>query len=387
MILPRPANSFPPFDLGAYAADLEALVNIDSGSYCLPGLTVIADWFADRFAAMGWRTEVVELQAGRYGRSLYATNSEEQRLDLLILSHSDTVFPAGTVAVRPFFRGANRYYGPGVADMKAGALMALYALEQLERAGVLTGNIGFFLNAEEEISCPTTRPFIEEKSRRAQVVVSTEPARANGACVRQRKGVHRYTLRFRGKSAHSGVDAASGACAVTEMARMIVALKRLEDPALGITVNPGLVRGGISVNSVPDYAECEVDMRVTDYGEALRLHAMVQDLATKPEDPRVSIELAGGITRPPMLPTRRGDELIEMINGIGREHGLAMSWTFSGGGSDACFASAFGKPVLCGLGPVGGAYHTADEYLETGDLQQRLCVFRDAVARIANGEV
>lgn len=375
------------FDLAVFEEELAFLVNIDSGSRCVAGLNRIADWFCARFEAMGWETAFHEAQPGRFGKSLYARRGTPGELDLLILCHSDTVFAEGTAAARPFTVEPGRFRGPGVADMKAGCLMALHALEQLEAGGRLAGRVGLLLNAEHEVSCPTTRSLIEEKSRTAKVVISTEPARADGSCVRQRKGILRYQLQFHGIQAHSGVDPAKGACAVTEMARTILDLKALEDPDLGINVNPGLVSGGVSVNVVPHYAQCQVDIRVTTGADAIRLDQWIRDRAAAPVDGRVRIGLEGGITRPPLTPTPRGDRIIEAINTRARAYGLSLKWSFSGGGSDASFASSFGVPALCGLGPVGGAYHTEEEYLQTIDLEQRCCIFRDTVEDLCNGRI
>lgn len=375
------------FDLKAFEQELAQLVNIDSGSRCVGGVNQVADWFAGRFQSLGWNVETVQPQPQVYGKSLFAWNRDRTNLDLLIISHTDTVFPDGTARERPFRVVGNRYMGPGVADMKAGCLMALHSLEQLHKSGRIPGNVGIIFNGEHELSCPTIRPFLEAISRTAKVVVTTEPARADGSCVRQRKGILRYKIEFHGTSAHSGVEPEKGHCAVTEMARFILALKELENPALGISVNPGVVTGGTSVNAIPGRADCHLDIRVIEMADAHRLDEAVRKCAAEPFDKAVTIHLDGGITRPPLTPCRRADEIITGINGIASDHGIDLKWSFSGGGSDASYASAFGIPALCGLGPVGGKYHTADEYLETVDLEKRMCIFREFVANICNGTI
>ncbi len=375
------------FDLSQFEIELRHLVNIDSGSRCVEGVNTVCAWFEDRYKALGWPAEIVSANPKEYGNSLFTWCGDPGNLDILILCHSDTVFPEGTARERPFAVKTGEFTGPGVADMKAGCLMTLHSLEQLHEAGRLNGNIGVFLNGEHELSCPTTRSFIEEKSALANLVVSTEPARANGACVRQRKGILRYRVAFHGRSAHSGVNPENGICAVTEMSRMILALKELDDPSRGITVNPGIVRGGTSINAIPDFAECHLDIRVVEQEDAQRTDTAVRKVIQNPKDDRVRIELEGGITRPPLSPSERGDEIIKAINEIGQTHGIEMRWDFSGGGSDASFASALGKPALCGLGPVGGGYHTDREYLQTVDLQERLCIFRDFIEAIGNRRI
>lgn len=373
------------FDLARYEKELGQLVNIDSGSRCVQGVDTVTNWFLERYRNLGWKSEIREAEDRRYGRSAFVWRGDPEALDLLIICHTDTVFPEGTAAKRPFAVTKNRYTGPGVADMKAGCLMALHSIEQLEKENRLSGNLGLILNGEHELSCPTIRPFLEEISRQSKVVITTEPARPDGSCVNQRKGILRYTVNFHGQSAHSGVEPEKGRCAVTEMARFIIDLKELENPGRGISVNPGLITGGTSVNAVPDAAECLLDIRVIELEDAKRLDEAVRKRAVKAQDPDVRITLQGGITRPPLTPNKRSGELIGHINTIAEKYGIDLRWSFSGGGSDASYASAFGIPALCGLGPVGGGYHTEGEYLETVDLEQRMCIFRDSVEGICNG--
>jgi glutamate carboxypeptidase len=375
------------FDLERYRKELEFLVNIDSGSRCVEGVTTVTDWFSGQFRGMGWRVEPIDPPSADYGRSAFAWVGNREQLDLLIISHTDTVFPEGTALERPFAVEENRYTGPGVADMKAGCLMALHSLEQLHAAGRLHGNVGILLNGEHELSCPTIRPVIETLSQKAKVVITTEPARADGSCVRQRKGILRFRIRFHGKSAHSGVNPQDGHCAVTEMSRLILALKELENPDRGISINPGVVTGGVSVNAIPDFAECRLDVRVVHGEDAPLMDSAVREAASASVDPGVRIEIEGGITRPPMTPNERSEELIEAMNRMALSYGIDLKWSFSGGGSDASYASAFGVPALCGLGPVGGGYHTDKEYLEISDLGERMSLFRDFVEAVVNGSI
>lgn len=366
-----------PLDLNAYLRDLETLVNIDSGTRCLDGVDRVTDWLAGGYRALGWSHRTFHHQPGTYAKSVLLQNRPGEAFDLLILCHTDTVFPAGTAAQRPFSQDEKRLYGPGVADMKAGCLMALYAIRQLHRADLIGGTVGVFLNGEHELSCPTVHGDIERLSTKAGLVVTTEPARADGSCVRQRKGILRFKVTFTGVSAHSGVEPEKGACANTELARFITDLRALESPERGITVNPGIIHGGTSINVVPDHAELEIDIRITSHEDGPRLLKWMHERVAHPHDGRIQIRAEGGVTRPPMLPTPEGDRWIETLNSIARTHGIELAWAFSGGGSDASYASPHGIPVLCGLGPVGGAMHSSREYLDKGSLLPRLHLFRD----------
>lgn len=375
------------FNLEEFEMNLATLVNIDSGSLCREGVNRVADWFEERFRARGWPVLTVAREPTKYGRSLYTWVGDPEHLDLLILSHTDTVFPEGTAVARPFRKEDDFYFGPGVADMKAGCLMADSALDQLQRSGRLSGSVGFFLNGEHELSCPTIRPFIEKISRQAKLVVSTEPARADGSCVRERKGILRYQVHSYGRSAHSGVDPQNGACANTELARLILHVKQLENPSRGIFVNPGLIKGGSSINVISAAAECQIDIRVPTLEDGYAIDGQLRAYVSSVGNDRTRLELSGGITRPPLVPHPVADRMIGKLNELARHYGVELSWTHSGGGSDASFASGLGIPALCGLGPVGGHYHTDQEYVRRVDLQERLCIFRDMVAGVCTGDL
>lgn len=364
-----------------FYADLEFLTNIDSGSYCSEGVTQVAEWFAQAFVRLGWKSKWYDLAPGRQGKSVFIAPEGANALDLLIINHTDTVFPEGEARERPFSMKGNRAYGPGAADMKAGCLFTLYALEQLLSEGAGIGQIGVFFNGEHEISCPNTRPVIEEYSQKSRMVITGEPSRASGAHVKQRKGILRYTITFEGKAAHAGNNPEEGACAVTEMANWILFFKSLEDSARGITVNPGIAKGGESVNSVPDKAELRVDIRVVLQEDAVALEKAIA--AQKPFNPKVRVNVSGGTTRPPMMPGAQTEELCGIVEEIGKELDIPISWAFAGGGSDGSFASAFGKPVLCGLGPVSGKIHTKEEFIDLTDITKRFWEFKEIIRRFS----
>jgi len=364
-------------DRTKYLRELEELVNIDSGSYCREGVNRVQDWFAGRFAKLGFAIEWFELAPGKLGKSFLATRSEARPFDLLILCHADTVFPEGEAAKRPFRVEGDHLRGPGVSDMKGGCLFVLHAMEELLAGGAAMGNIGIFFNSEHELSCPNTRPLIEKLSKASRMVISTEPTRANGAHIKQRKGIQQYTFTFSGVEAHAGNNPQDGVCAVTELANWVLFLKSLQDLENGISVNPGLIKGGMSINTVPKEAVMRVDIRTVSSADAMRIDKAVK--SHPPFNPKASVRIEGGITRPPMVPNALTERYCELGTRIGARYGIKVEWAFAGGGSDASFASGMGQPALCALGPVGGGMHTEKEFLDLRDLEARYEEFRDIV--------
>ncbi len=62
-----------------------------------------------------------------------ARTHSEKDFDVMFVGHMDTVFPKGTAAERPYREEGNLAYGPGVADMKAGLILAMHLGRQLRK--------------------------------------------------------------------------------------------------------------------------------------------------------------------------------------------------------------------------------------------------------------
>jgi len=367
-----------------FTDELEYLVNIDSGTYVRDGVNKVGEWFADKFSEMNWKIKWYDIQPDELGNSFLVYPDNDNKFDLLILCHLDTVFPEGEAQKRPFTVEGTRFRGPGVADMKSGLLFTYYALKQIYGAEESSANIGVYFNREHEISCPNTRTLIEELSSKSNIVITSEPSRASGAYVNRRKGIGRYKLSFLGKSAHSGVNPEQGVDAVAEMAHWVLFLKELSEPDKGIYVNSGMAKGGIAINAVPGNAELSVDVRFFDIESGNAIDRSIRDKVTYPFNKAIKINLEGGIMRPPMIPSEKTDKLCRIVDDIGKTHGVDVRWETSGGGSDASFAAALGIPSLCGLTAVGGKLHSEQEYLETADLESRFEVYKEMIYQFSN---
>lgn len=352
-----------------YLEELACIVNIDSGSRSSAGISQLAAFFERKFAGIGWDVKRRVFDSA-VGPCLEITNKPVNAYDVLLLGHLDTVFPDGTAVQRPFEIKGNRAYGPGVADMKAGLLLGYYALHKLmERPRRLS--VCFAMNSEEEVGSKHTRMWMENLAQKSRCVFVLEPARANGALVIGRKGIGCYLLEFSGRSAHAGVEPEKGASAIGELGNWIVALHKLTNYESGITINVGRVSGGTAANVVADKAFAEVDFRFNGNSELSVIENTLSTLANTPRVRDVKVDVRGGVTRPPMVPTAKTEEICNLIEAIGASLDIQVKWAYTGGGSDGNFAAALGVPTIDGLGVVGGNTHHADEYIEIDSIRPR----------------
>ncbi|WP_420409145.1 M20 family metallopeptidase [Hoeflea sp.] len=348
---------------------LAELVNIDSGSGDVEGIGRVASAIEAFLSAFGIPTEHVQTSNGAILRASIGNHGAD-RPRWLLLGHMDTVFTNGTAADRPFRSESGRAYGPGVADMKAGLVMNCFVIAGLARAGLQVPVTALF-SCDEEVASPVSRRFIEEEARKADFILNSEPGRANGNIVVQRKGGLFLTLTTSGRAAHAGVDFEDGASAIEALAAKIVAMRELTNRDDGTTLNVGLIEGGTTVNTVASSALARIDLRYSALDKRKQLLEALQAITEDCSIPGTAATLQIDGEFLPMTPASASLGLLGSYKRSAAALGFETEGVATGGCSDAGFASALGVPTLCGVGPVGGHAHTENEYCDLSTLAPR----------------
>jgi glutamate carboxypeptidase len=310
-------------------------------------------------------TNVKTLPGGRFGNHLRCEfklqGAKSDAGKILVLAHSDTVWPLGTLAQMPLREEHGRLWGPGVLDMKSGIAFFVYAILTLRMLEIpVRRNILFQVNADEEVGSETSRPFTEEAARQSAIALLLEPGTGlKGKLKTARKGVGDYAVLVKGKASHAGVDFRAGASAVLELARQIPKIAAFTNLKQGITVNPGVISGGTRTNVVAAEARVDVDIRIAKIKDAAALDKKFRSL--RPFDKRCSIQVEGGLNRPPMERSPAIRNLFQKARACAKGLGVSLEESATGGGSDGNFTAALGVPTLDGLGGVGEGAHAANE--------------------------
>lgn len=281
---------------------------------------------------------------------------------ILGVGHSDTVWAKGTLAKMPFRVAEGRVWGPGTLDMKAGLVFFVEAMRAIKALNLeVRKPVRLWIVPDEEIGSDGSRAHTEKQARGAEAVLVLEPGTGlEGKLKTARKGVGDYFVRVKGKGAHAGVDFTSGASAIVELAHQIGVITGFTDLSRGLTVNPGVIRGGTRTNVIADEAEAEIDIRIARMKDAAPLDRRFHRL--KALDRRCSVEVTGGLNRPPMERTSAIARLFKTAQMLAKDHlGIELEESATGGGSDGNFTAALGIPTLDGLGPVGEGAHAPHE--------------------------
>ncbi|MCG8321362.1 MAG: M20 family metallopeptidase [Cytophagales bacterium] len=288
----------------------------------------------------------------------------------LLLGHGDTVWPLNTVQEMPVGVKDGKMYGPGVYDMKAGIVQIIYALKTIRELRLnYTVTPVVLINTDEEIGSHESRAAIRRLAAIADRAFVLEPSLGPaGRLKTTRKGIGRFNIIVKGKAAHAGLEPGKGASAIVALSEVIQQLFKLNNPERGISVNVGMIEGGISPNVVAPESKAVVDVRVPTQKEATEITEKIQNL--KSADPDITIEVSGKIGRPPMEATPRNLRLWDQAKKAASALNIPISQAQAGGGSDGNITSLY-TATLDGLGAVGSGAHAIHENVALDKMPER----------------
>lgn len=379
--------------LEGYLADLAQLVAIDSGSYSPEGVNRMADWTGERLLRLGFDVERIA-PAPLHGQPVGDVVVARRRGDLpvaeggrrvLLVAHLDTVFEDGTASTRPFALDGRMARGPGVSDDKGGLLAGLTALDILHETGARQyAELVFLATPDEEIGSPASRPATEAAACGAHYALALECARENGDVVIARKGVADFRVTVTGRAAHAGIEPERGANAALAAAHLVVALQALNGRWDDVTVNVGVVRAGTRANIVCPEAEMRVEVRSATAAGIGAARSAIEAAAARPAVPGTTATVEQLDLCPPMEDTPASRRMFDRARKIAADLGVALGGAVTGGVGDANVIAGIGVPTLDGFGPVGGADHTPEEWLDTSTVPVRVALLASLITDLGD---
>jgi len=300
---------------------------------------------------------------------------------LLVLGHYDTVYSTGTLARMPFRVSGGKAYGPGIFDMKAGIVQALFALQALGQSKIsLSKRLVFLWTSDEEIGSEASRKTFEAEARRSDAVFVLEPSFGpRGLLKTARRGVGEAKLIAHGRASHAGLAPEEGINAIHELARQLARIEKWNDPRCGVTINAGVIEGGTRTNVIPERARVVLDLRALRVSEMRSLERRLH--ALRPFHRGARLEITGGFDRPP-LERKMSATLFARAKSLAKQMNLSLGECTAGGGSDGNFTAALGIPTLDGLGAVGDGAHSSREHVLINAMPARAALLAALLASV-----
>ena len=278
-----------------------------------------------------------------------------------MIGHCDTVWPINTLEKMPFEQRNNTIKGPGVYDMKGGLTQMIFALKVLKGLNIKTPLTPVILiNSDEEIGSHESKDAIARLAKIADRAFVLEPSVGlDGKLKTERKGVGRFTVTVKGRAAHAGLDPGKGINAIVELSYIIQQLFKMNDAAKGISVNVGMVEGGLRANVVAPVSSATVDVRVPTLKDAEKIEKEIMSLT--PQHDEVELDIKGHFGRKPMEANERNTQLWGLARETGQQLDLELESVAAGGASDGNITSLY-TATLDGLGATGDGAHAPHEH-------------------------
>jgi glutamate carboxypeptidase len=356
------------------------LVTRESPTHDKAACDSLCEYLSQQFHGQGGRVKVNrQKRAGNHLQVDFAGPRGQK--PILLLGHYDTVYDLGTLKTMPWREQGGKLCGPGVFDMKSGIVQMMFAMRAVhEVKGGLPRPVIVWLVSDEEVGSDSSRALTEKLAAKCAAVLVCEPSGPGGALKTARKGVGGFTVKVTGRASHSGLDFEKGHSAINELAHQIHAMSDLTDLKRGITLNVGIIRGGTRTNVVAGEATAEVDLRIARKSDGPSMERKVK--ALKPVNRNCTLEIEGGVNRPPLERTKQVAALFAQAQKIAQGLGFTLQEVAVGGGSDGNFTAGIGIPTLDGLGAVGDGAHAAHEYVLADELPRRAALLAGLIEAI-----
>ncbi|HKW64321.1 MAG TPA: M20 family metallopeptidase [Candidatus Acidoferrum sp.] len=335
---------------------------------------------AKEWRGRGARVErIPQKHRGDHLRITFAHDKSRPVGQLFILGHYDTVYSTGTLKEMPFRISGGKAYGPGIFDMKAGIVQALFALQALHKTKAhLQKQIVFLWTSDEEIGSESSRKLIETEARRSDAVFVLEPSFGpRGLLKTARKGVGTAELIVRGRASHAGLAPEEGINAVFELAAQLTRIEKWNDPRRGISINADIVEGGTRANVIAEHARTVLDLRALRISDMRSVENRLHGL--RPVHKGAKLRVIGGFDRPP-LEHKMSAALFARAKSLAKQMGLSLGECIAGGGSDGNFTGALGIPTLDGMGAVGDGAHSDHEHVVVSTMPARTALLAALLA-------
>jgi glutamate carboxypeptidase len=362
---------------------LETVVNIDSGTGDADGGRKVEAVLIPILQSMGATIETVPAEAPGLPENLVATFTGTGKGRILLIGHIDTVFGPGTVAQRPYRVDGDHARGPGVSDEKGGVIEGVTAMKILHDLGFKDyAKVTFLIETSEERGSPGTQGLIHKLVDQNDVELNLEPGDPPDALTVWRKGSATFHIDVKGRAAHAGIAPQDGRNAIQELIHQIKGLDGYPTSGPGTTLNVDVISGGTRNNIIPDVAQAQINVRVRDQAIFDEVEATMKKDAETHVIPDTTVVVTREAAFPPLANNPGTDALAARAAAIYAPLGRKLENAGNGGASESALASAWGIPALDGLGPVGGGFHSDQEYLDLTTVTPRLYLLTKLVMEL-----
>jgi len=361
-------------------ADLVGWVRLETPSHDAAASAAIAELLAERWRRFG----AVETIPTPVGTHVVAEIAGTGPAPVVLLGHSDTVWPVGTLAgAVPLRVSSDVVAGPGCYDMKAGLVIMLAAVDALESLGLQHPPLRVVIAADEEVGSGSATPTVRAACGGAAAVLGFESPHPDGSLKVGRLGSTRLRLRVTGREAHAALDPDAGVSAIEELVDQLLSVREAMAAIASrrpgeLLYNLGAVSGGGRTNVVPASAEALIGLRLGTAEAEAEAHGALAELAVRRPGATVETEILS--SRPAWQASASDRALLAAVGAVSAALGAPVSGLPAAGAADTNTSGSLGIPTLDGFGPIGGGAHAVGEHIRIDSLLDRTTLLATLLA-------
>jgi glutamate carboxypeptidase len=339
---------------------------------------------AARYTELGASVELHPVDGGVHLVADWAgTGSGAGASPILLVGHSDTVWPVGTLAdAVPWTNDGERIAGPGVYDMKSGLVIIEEALELLRAPGAPGDRrpVRLIVTADEEIGSPTSGELLRGTAEGCAMAIGFESPHPDGSLKVGRLGSTRISIAVTGVPAHAALDPEKGVSATEEIVDQLLRVREIaaaasaraaELPGTTVLYNLGSISAPGRANVVSDAAAAELGFRFSD--PAIEKSVISEINGLTPVRTGAGIEVTQLSNRPAWKPRDTDLEFAARISSLAEAAlGAPLGQRPAAGAADTNLLGASDLAVVDGFGPRGGGAHARSEHIVIASFWQRI---------------
>jgi acetylornithine deacetylase/succinyl-diaminopimelate desuccinylase-like protein len=293
---------------------------------------------------------------------LPGSNSKDQ---IVVSAHLDTIHDFSID--HQIRKELTRWIAPGIGDNTISLAIILVLIDYFKEEPNLTaGGIWFVANVQEEGlgNLSGIKQIVDRFTNSVRAYLVLEGI-GLGTIYHRGLGVKRYQLEVQTRGGHAWGDFGRKS-AINELVSMMNKLMQLDIPkSPRYSFNFGEISGGVSINSIANYAECKFEFRSIEKNQLLIIERMINKIIKSNLDPDVVYSLKGIGERPfGEIPEKHWlvQLAIESLNQSGVKPNLSI------GSTDANYPLSLGYPAICICLARGGNVHTINEFIEPSSI-------------------
>lgn len=370
-------------DLIRFYEELKELVEIDSGSQEIAGVTAVQRWIVHYLQSRlgSDRLQVDWIQGSSGKAQICHIKGPRKGKPILLCGHSDTVYPfdeKDRATISKLDKGL--WKGKGILDMKAGLLMACYLAIELTQSEEVSWD--FVINGDEEIGSPGSKGYLEEIAKNYAFGLVFEPCFEDGSLALSRGASGYFKVEALGKSAHVGRNFQQGRSAIAAICSLASEIEKMGSEE--IIINLGKIEGGTALNVVSAKASIEGNIRCDCEEKIIALEKKLQKLcgAVRNQRPGIQFHISLTLSRPARKLTEEQRKLNTCLEESAQQLQQTITWKTSAGVCDGNNLSSGGLAVLDNVGPGGFGIHSDRETLDSTTIQPKLKLLRKLIERV-----